>query len=373
MPGATLPNTGIVLPTLGGDSGTWDEELNAALGNYDVHDHSPGNGVKIPTAGINIDADLTLAGFGLTNVKSVAFAQVALLTAGSVTLFVNTADHELYWRTNGGTNVKLTSGSSINTSLIGGIGGDYSTVGAHLNYDDANKRYTFQTQTNTWARLATGDVRIYEFNTSESVYVSLKAPAALAAPFEITLPLALPGSQLFMQMDATGVITLSNTTASNMTAADFRYSGGQSIPIPGSLSVDISGSHTRNFGGSSFSWTGWLLGASTNKIVFPVVGLKVGDTVTNWALYIDKHTNASATITAQLYRHRDTLGSEAAVGTAGTSAANAPGKITLSPNSGAFTDNVGTGYQYYLVITPSGSVTPAADVTYHADVTVTRP
>src|SRR4051794_29312690 len=108
MPGPILPNTGITLPALGGDAGIWDEENNACWSDYDTHDHTPGNGVKIPVTGLNINADLPMGGFGLTNVKSIAFAQIAALAAGSVTLFVNVADHELYWRTNAGANVKLT-------------------------------------------------------------------------------------------------------------------------------------------------------------------------------------------------------------------------------------------------------------------------
>lgn len=215
----TLPNMGIDLPVLGGDSGTWDDKINAGFGLIDAHDHSAGKGVTVKTAGISINADLPFGGFGATGLKLVAFNAVAALSSGSKSLFVNTADNELYWRSQAGVNVKLTLGASINTSLVGGIGGDYSSVGAVVAYDDANKRYTFKTQTGTWARLATGPVRIYEYNTTESVYVEHAVDAALAASYTVTWPAALPAAGRIVQIDAAGLITYSNSLVETLSLA----------------------------------------------------------------------------------------------------------------------------------------------------------
>src|SRR5687767_7384758 len=114
----TLPNMGLITPTLGGDSGTWDDKINACLALVDEHDHTPGKGVLVPIAGIDVDDDLAMGGLSLTGVGSVDFTAIAAPSSGSKRLFVNTADNELYWRTNAGTNVKLTSGTSINTTLV---------------------------------------------------------------------------------------------------------------------------------------------------------------------------------------------------------------------------------------------------------------
>jgi len=217
MPGATLPNTGVVLPSLGGDAGIWDDENNAAWANYDDHTHEPGKGSRIVTASINLDDDLSFNGNAATDVSLVDFTAIAALTSGAITLFVSTADHELYWRTNGGVNVKLTNGTSINTTLLGGIAGDYAAVGAELAYDDANDRYTFKQQGSprTWAKIASADVRLYEAGTSETVYVGLKAPASLGASFDITMPTALPATQKLLQMDASGNVLASGVLANN--------------------------------------------------------------------------------------------------------------------------------------------------------------
>ncbi len=207
----TLPNMGIILATPGGDSGSWDDKINAGFGLVDAHDHTPGKGVQIPTAALSIDDDLPFGGFGATGVGRVAFNAVTALVAGSKTLFVSSSDNELYWRTNSGTNVKLTSGASINTTLVGGIVGDYTSVGAALAFDDANKRYTFKDQSAKWARLASGPVRIFEYNTTESVYVEQTVDAALAASYTVTWPAALPGSTVFMQISTEGVVSFTNT------------------------------------------------------------------------------------------------------------------------------------------------------------------
>lgn len=219
---ATLPNMNIVLPTLGQDSGQWDDKLNAALTLVDAHDHTNGKGPRVPTAGININADLAFGGFGPTGLGKAAFNAVTALASGSKTLFVNSADNELYWRTNGGTNVKLTSGTSINVTLVGGIVGDYSSVGAEVAYDDANKRYTFKQQGSPkpWARIATGPVRIYEYNTTETVYVELAVDATLGASYTITLPAALPAADgAVLQITAAGIVSY----AANPTLAANAY------------------------------------------------------------------------------------------------------------------------------------------------------
>src|SRR5262245_52136205 len=127
---STLPNMGMVTPTQGGDAGTWDDKINACFALIDAHDHTSGQGVAVPVAGLNIDTNLPMGGFGFTNLGKISFTTIATPSSGSKNLFVDSSDNELYWRSSGGTNVKLTSGSTINASLIGGIGGDYTAVGA---------------------------------------------------------------------------------------------------------------------------------------------------------------------------------------------------------------------------------------------------
>lgn len=103
-----LPNTGVITPTPGGDAGTWDDKNNAAWLNYDGHRHEEGNGLAIRTAGIDINADLTFSSlYAPVNLHRLTFASIVALTSNNKSLFVSSADNELYWRSNTGTNVKI--------------------------------------------------------------------------------------------------------------------------------------------------------------------------------------------------------------------------------------------------------------------------
>lgn len=218
----TLPAMGLVLPTRGAPgAGVWDDTIDADLGLLDAHDHTVGKGTQINTAALVIDADLSFHTlWAPTNMNRITFASITALSANNKSIFVNGSDNELYWRSNTGTNVKLTSGASLNVAAFtGGIGGDYTAVGAAEAFDDSNKRYTFKDGNGNWARATLGGVRLIEFGTTESLYVGLIAPATLAASYDVTLPLAAPGSTSLVQMSSTGVLTASNTVTNAITVS----------------------------------------------------------------------------------------------------------------------------------------------------------
>lgn len=277
----TTANMSLVLPTPGGDSGTWDDLLNAALTLVDAHDHTTGKGPRVPTTGININADLTMASNALTNIGSLGFAEITALASGSRRLFFSSADHELYVRTNGGTNVKITNGAALNISIVGGIVGDYASVGAEAAYNDANDRYTWKQETGAgavkqWATMASGHVDIYEqlataSATTISNRVRLASPAALAASYAMTFPAALPGSTQLLQVSSAGAITASNTVANAVTLSGgisgdttvtgmLTLSSGSDMVLQGSGDYKF-GSRNRHFSVPNYfnsvaSWSG---------------------------------------------------------------------------------------------------------------------
>ena len=223
----TTPNMSLVLPTDHSDTDLWGAILNTLFGLVDSHDHSTGKGVKIPSAALNINADVSWSAGGtsrsITDLVALDFkpSPSTAVTSLAGALFISDGTggltaNELYFRTTSGTNVRFTNGTALNVAgFAGGIGGDYSAVGAAVAFDDANDRYTFKQQANVWARMASGEVRILETGTSESLFVGIAAPAALAGSYSITLPLAAPGSTSIVQMDSAGVLTATNTMASN--------------------------------------------------------------------------------------------------------------------------------------------------------------
>lgn len=413
MPGPTLPNTGVAIPALGGDSGSWDDELNTAWGNYDEHNHTPGKGLLVPVAGISIDADLPMGGHALNSLGKIAFSAVAPLAAGSKALYVSSVDGELYWRSAGGVNVKLTSVSALNTALVGGIVGDYTAAAAEVAYDDANDGYTFKQQAPfNWARIDCGGIRIHEFNTLEALYVGVKAPAALAASFDVTLPLAAPVSTSIVLMDSAGVFSATNTVPNaitfstsiqtptiagtpnftgavtmattlqvsgvttllstlgvtgNVTAPDLRYTTAQTV------SISAAEAQTSDPTVHVFSTTipRWAIGVSVARLVFPMP-VRAGDRITAWRLYVD-NASVAGTVTARLFKTAINAGvaTETALGTASTSSAAGLGPVALA-NTGLSidVDNAGAHEQFYVVFTGGGTT---GDLVYHAEVDLKRP
>jgi hypothetical protein len=345
---------GLITPIVGSDIGAWGDKLNTICAQVDNHDHTDGKGLPITPDAMNIDDDLSMAGNGLTATGLVEFAAIAALTTGLTTLFVSAADNELYWRNASGTNVKLTLASSINTSLVGGIVGDYSSVGAQVAYDDANKVYTFKTQTSTWARLASGPVRIYEYNTSETVYAEIAVAAALAASYTITLPAALPGAQVAMQIAADGTVSFSNTFTSTVSAPDLHYTTAQVLQVPAALAEDPIGAHAK-YRSSNGGHVGWELGNNVDPIIYAIPGLRQGDTITGFKVRLHKDSDNTSTLTAVLYKHTSVGDLETPI-TTKTNNENAPGDTNMT--SGLITQPVGSnfGEQYFVRVSSTGSI-----------------
>lgn len=225
----TLPSMGLTLPTRGSlGTGLWGDTIDADLALIDAHDHAGGRGSRIPTAGIQINADLPFSAlWAPTQLHRVQFSPIAVAgITGAMTksLFVSDGTgglvvNELYYRTHLGASVQITNGGALNVgSFAGTIGGDYAGVGAQLNYTDSAKTYDFKESTadsHGWARLNCGGLRLIEFNTAETFFIAQVAPAALAASYTMTWPTALPGSTVLAQVDSAGQISFSNTLAAN--------------------------------------------------------------------------------------------------------------------------------------------------------------
>ena len=355
MPGATLPQIGIILPSLGGDSGSWDDRVNAALTLIDAHDHTSGKGARVTSAALNINADLSFGNNAITALGKIGFTAITAPASGSKNLFVSTADNELYWRTNGGTNVKLTNGSGINISLVGGIVGDYAAAGAEVAYDDANDRYTFKQQGSPkpWARIACGGIRLYEFNTTETVYTGLIVDAALASSYDLTLPAALPGSQVLVQVGTTGNLIFSS-------------SGVTSITMASNANITLSGTGDYKHGNKTIHQTslarqvGGTVTTTSDDVIntlvhpttsfFPLMGLKVGDRLQSVKLFATSASNPTVEIIKQLN------GAGAAISrTASGGPISSTGNQTFTPDS-LETITSTSLWKYYLKVTTAADL-----------------
>lgn len=235
----TTPNMGLVLPTEDGSSGTWDTLLNAVGYEIDAHDHSPGNGVLVPSDGIGIDADLAFAGFAATGLKAVDFNAIAAASMSGYAgaLFMSSADNELYWRTSGGVNVQVTSGSSLNAALLGGFTGDYGSGDEEAEFTSGSGIYNFLVNSNTRGFIDCSDIRLFEATGGVTNAVKLRSPAALAASYTMTMPAALPGSTSLVVLSAAGALSTSLAPALTSLSTTAEATIGTSATIGTTLGV----------------------------------------------------------------------------------------------------------------------------------------
>src|SRR3954471_6060316 len=118
---AETPGMGLKKPTPGicGPLGveppgtSWLELQNAAFDLLDAHTHAPGFGSPIPTAGLNINADLSFNSFNAKDLRTARFAPIALSSlSGSDLGCLVVADGDLYFVDGTGQKVRLTSTGS---------------------------------------------------------------------------------------------------------------------------------------------------------------------------------------------------------------------------------------------------------------------
>jgi len=227
----STPNMGLTLPIDHASNDVWATILSSVFDAVDSHNHTTGRGVKVPTGGLDIDADLSFSPSGtpraILDLKAIDFVPVASSTVTALVgaFFISDGTggltaNELYYRTILGSNVQVTLGAALNVAAFsGGIGGDYIPASALLSYDAASLSYWHQQPgaPRPWARMRSGDIDIYETAASIVNRVRLKSPAALGASYDVTWPAAVPGSTQLMQMSAAGVLSASSTVANAVT------------------------------------------------------------------------------------------------------------------------------------------------------------
>lgn len=222
------PNMNLIVPVVGQDPGPdWANNLNADLGILDEHNHSPGQGVQINPAGLNINADLPLNGNNLTLVKTVNFvSQLAPLAGAPPNLgAIYVAGNELFYNDEAGNVVPITHNGSVNAGA-GSITGLPNGT-ASVSYSGIAQTYTFQSATNTPANLDGGAITLRPIAISPNG-ITINAPPSLPASYSLTLPGALPGVTSAVNVDPSG--NMSFVVGGSVPTGSMIMFGGTVIP-----------------------------------------------------------------------------------------------------------------------------------------------
>lgn len=281
--------------------------------------------------------NLDLGGYTISNALSVNLYDSTGVTAPSSSLYQIGSD--LYWMNSGGA-VKLTSGTTLNTSLLGGITGDYGGANpAQFRFVDADQEYYAYDDYSggAWARVWARNFDIAAGATS-AVRARLAFGGSVSQTY--TLPTAAPAAAAYLQMDTSGNITASNDLS-------------RTTLIPAAASTEaftVSTAHKQHE-------NAWYLGNSTNAIVYPIV-IDVGRTVSTFTLKISKQSDATNTITAVLGSSNGISTFSTMTGFTASNAANNPGVVSLTPSSP--TPFVTAAGNQYAVIVTQSSASPSA-------------
>lgn len=120
----TLPattNLGLLRPEPSVTDGPlWAQMINDALNVIDDHDHTSGKGKLVPTAGLNIDADLDFQNHDATSLRSTRYQLGTSVLAESADKgCVYVKDGNLYYNNSAGASVQITSGTSVVSAITG--------------------------------------------------------------------------------------------------------------------------------------------------------------------------------------------------------------------------------------------------------------
>jgi hypothetical protein len=267
----TTPNMALTLPVVSQTPGpTWASEINADLSLIDSHNHTSGNGALVPVAGLNINADLSLATNALTNVERVGLLdQASLASLNSV--YANNG--ELWWNDGSGNNVKITNNGAVNVGPTGNIGGMIGSCA--VTYLTGPLSYEFLDQN---AVLATLDASAV--NVSSVHILNATITASGAGSYTLNLPSAMPANTSFVTCTAAGQLAYTSQTA-----------GITNTMLAGSIEpikvLNYSG--TDNFDGQTVTGTSWVGVASvvlttksnTNPIIYAIQGVNGSSLIPN--------------------------------------------------------------------------------------------
>lgn len=232
----TSPNMGMPIPIVGQDPGPdWANNINASLQIVDSHDHTPGHGVAVPAAGLNINSDLPFHSNNATSLKSDQFSPQGSLLSSIDAVYTSTANgaiNDLYYNDSAGNKIQITKNGSLN-GTPGSISG--LSPPASASYNGISSSFVWQSGVNTPAFMNSGPLIIGN-NVANSKTVTLQPPGGLAANYSITFPSGTPANASVVTMDASGNLAATNSLTQPLTIGN----GGQNITL-------VSGSNTSSY------------------------------------------------------------------------------------------------------------------------------
>lgn len=203
MPFINSSVMGLPIPTVGLEAGpAYAFDVNTCLTLIDGHDHSPGKGVPITPAGLNINATLDFLGNDQINIENTVYIAQPVATSILQALSVapgteSPALQDLWYTDSAGNKVQLTSNGLVNAT-IASIPGESYAAGTFFWKQGAGSTIP--------ANFDIGSITIRPNIALTSFGVTLSPSAGISSAYTLTLPL-VPVLQSVVTLDASGVMS----------------------------------------------------------------------------------------------------------------------------------------------------------------------
>lgn len=214
MASTISPNMNLIIPTVGQEPGpTYAFDLNSSLTLIDQHDHSPGKGIQITPAGININVDLPFGDNSATGLLNIVFNTQSAATSTLQALSVAPGSEavplqDLWYTDSAGNKVQITSGGQL-AAVSTAVQGISYALGTF------SFRQTQDSLPTTPANLDNGSVTIRPNTAGTAFGVTLAPSSSISSQYTLTLPLPV-AAPAFLTQDISGVISGSVPTAAGI-------------------------------------------------------------------------------------------------------------------------------------------------------------
>ena len=257
------PNMNLPVPVPTVDPGPdYANNEVSCFNTIDSHNHTPGNGVQITPAGLNINSNLPLLGNSLTSVGTI---QLNPQSSVSTTATVYEQGVDLYYNDGNGNPVRITQGGSVAVSgAIGFTGLPSGTASA--SYQSVPGTFQFQSATNIPSNISGASISVAQQTVSPNT-ITIQSPNSLASSYAFTLPTSTPSTTSLLQMDSSGAVSTNSAILTSL--------------VPAGSIISFAGSSAP---------TGWLIcnGASlstaTYASLFAIIGYVYGGSGANFNL-----------------------------------------------------------------------------------------
>lgn len=202
MASTISPNMNLIIPGVGTEAGpTYAFDINSSLTLIDQHDHTPGKGVQIVTAALNIDADLSLNDFSLTNATTIVFTPSSSASTTPQSLSVapggeSPQQQDLWYTPNTGAPIQITKNGAVNV-VASSIDGESYASGTFFWTQAQDALPT------TPANFDIGSVTIRPNTALTTLGVTLSPASAISSQYSIQLPL-IPSVKNLVTLDTSG-------------------------------------------------------------------------------------------------------------------------------------------------------------------------